>query len=150
MATKINNKTTLYILRVAKKCVRNVLKKISGIFVEKLYYNINIIGNDNEIIEIDESKFGKRKYNKGHIVKNVWDFWLFERNNKKRVLLFHVDNRINLTLQFKIKNCVAHEVTIYDDCCKRYGNLSEHEFNHKTVNNSKCYKIQSLEYVPIP
>lgn len=86
MATKINNKTTLYILRVAKKCVRNVLKKISSILVEKLYYNINIIGNDNEIIEIDESKFGKRKYNKGYTVKNVWVFTLVERNKEKRVL----------------------------------------------------------------
>ena len=84
------------------------------------------------------------------ILLKMFGFLPLLKEIKKKEYFFYVDNRINLTLQFKIKNCVAHEVTIYDDCCKRYGNLSEHEFNHKTVNNSKCYKIQSLEYVPIP
>ena len=36
--------------------------------------------NDNEIIEIDESKFGKGKYNKGHLVE--------KRNNKKEYSFF--------------------------------------------------------------
>jgi hypothetical protein len=30
------------------------------------------MSEDNKIIEIDESKFGKRKYNKGHRVEGVW------------------------------------------------------------------------------
>ena len=72
------------------------------------------------------------------ILLKMFGFLPLLKEIKKKEYFFYVDNRINLTLQFKIKNCVAHEVTIYDDCCKRYGNLSEHEFNHKTVNHSKC------------
>jgi len=39
------------------------------------YMSAEKIGAQDHIIEIDESKFGKRKYNKGHYVEGVWIFW---------------------------------------------------------------------------
>ncbi|KAI5153806.1 hypothetical protein ENBRE01_3274 [Enteropsectra breve] len=30
------------------------------------------MGGDIVIVEVNESKFGKRKYHKGHIVEGVW------------------------------------------------------------------------------
>ena len=40
---------------------------------DKQIYNKNRrIGGRNELVEIDESKIAKRKYNKGHKVEGVW------------------------------------------------------------------------------
>jgi hypothetical protein len=39
-----------------------------------------IVGGDGIIVEIDECKLGKRKYNRGHMVDGVWSvecgYWL--------------------------------------------------------------------------
>ncbi|KAM0686017.1 Phosphotyrosine-binding domain [Conglomerata obtusa] len=37
------------------------------------------IGGENIVVEIDESKFGKRKYNRGHMVVGSWVVGLVER-----------------------------------------------------------------------
>ncbi|KAF9760837.1 hypothetical protein NGRA_2994 [Nosema granulosis] len=61
-----------YVLRIDRDSVSHVIKKISNIVVER-YYNISEkIGGNNRIVEIDESKFGKRKHHRGHKVEGVW------------------------------------------------------------------------------
>ncbi len=39
-----------------------------------------MIGGKNIVVEIDESKFGKRKYHRGHRVEGVWVLGMVERN----------------------------------------------------------------------
>jgi hypothetical protein len=39
------------------------------------------IGGPGKIVEIDESKFGKRKYNRGKKVDGIWVFGGIERDN---------------------------------------------------------------------
>ena len=36
-------------------------------------------GGEGEVVKIDESKFGKRKYHRGHYVKGQWVFGGTER-----------------------------------------------------------------------
>jgi hypothetical protein len=55
------------------------------IFINYLRH-IKICGSSN-IIEIYESKFGKRKYNKGHRVDDVWVFGCVERNTRIMLLV---------------------------------------------------------------
>ena len=43
----------------------------------------NIIGGPGAIVEIDESKFGKRKYHKRRRVDRVWVFGDIELDSKK-------------------------------------------------------------------
>ena len=45
------------------------------------------LGGTCNIIEIDESKFGRRKYNRGHHVGGVWVFGGVERRTKKIFLI---------------------------------------------------------------
>lgn len=46
--------------------------------------NIDVrIGGRNVIMEIDESKFGKRKYNRGHTVHVFFVVGMVERSNEK-------------------------------------------------------------------
>ena len=62
------------------------LRSLGGL---DLYLNkFDKIGGNNAIVEIDESKFGKRKYNRGHRVEGVWVVGAVERINKRIVLRY--------------------------------------------------------------
>ena len=45
------------------------------------------IGGPGSIVEIDESKFGKRKYHRGHRVEGQWVFGGYERETGKSFLV---------------------------------------------------------------
>jgi len=45
------------------------------------------IGSPNKTVEIDESKFGRRKYNMGHPVKGQWVFVGVERESGRTFLV---------------------------------------------------------------
>ena len=49
-------------------------------------------------MEIDESKFSKRKFNKGHHVKGGQVFWGRETENKKKCFFVVVPDRTAKTL----------------------------------------------------
>ena len=53
-------------------------------------------------MEIDESKFERRKHHRGHWVTGAWVFGAVERTPEWRVILFHVDFRNRETLEEKI------------------------------------------------
>jgi hypothetical protein len=55
------------------------------------------IGGPNKIAEIDESKFGRRKYHKGHPVRGQWVFCGVERDSGK-LFLTPVRDRTAYTL----------------------------------------------------
>jgi hypothetical protein len=40
------------------------------------------IGGNGMIVEIDESKFGKRKYNRNHRVEGVWILEMIEKTGQ--------------------------------------------------------------------
>lgn len=56
------------------------------------------IGGVNQIVEIDESVFSKRKYNRGRLVKETWVFGGINRNNSKEMFIEMVPNRTRETL----------------------------------------------------
>jgi hypothetical protein len=49
-----------------------------------------MIGGLNIIVEIDETKFGKRKYHRGHRLDGVWVISGFERTTQRRILCVSV------------------------------------------------------------
>ncbi|KII67214.1 hypothetical protein RF11_03425 [Thelohanellus kitauei] len=69
---------------------------------------VDTIGGENRVVEIDEAKIGKRKYNRGRWVGGYWIFGGFERNTGR---LFVVQ-------------------------WKSYRDLNNHGFEHLTVNHS--------------
>ena len=44
------------------------------------------LGGEEKIVQIDESKFGKRKYHRGHHVEGQWVFGGIEKNSRKSKL----------------------------------------------------------------
>lgn len=94
------------------------------------------IGGPGRIVELDESKFGKSKYNRGCDIQEKWVFGLYERDSKK-LLLFAVDERDSATLVPIIQRLVLPGTTIYSDEWVAYRGLSGLGYVHRTVNRSK-------------
>ena len=93
------------------------------------------LGGEGEIVEIDESKFGKRKFHKGHHVEGQWVFGGIERSTGK-IFMVPVDKRDRGTLTEIIHKWIKPGTTILSDCWKAYDNLENEGFEHFKVNHS--------------
>ena len=52
--------------------ITNFLNYLRELIISTLEDEITKIGGENIIVEIDESKFGRRKYHRGRRVERVW------------------------------------------------------------------------------
>ena len=76
------------------------------------------IGGNGVEVEIDESKFGKCKYHRGHRVEGQWVFGGHEKYNKQRIFMIPVNNRKAKTLIPIIKKWILPGSIIHSDCWK--------------------------------
>jgi transposase-like protein len=92
------------------------------------------------IVEIDESKFGKRKYHRGHAVEGVWIFGGIERTLERKMFLVEVPDRSEDTLLHFIEQHIHPGSIIYSDLCRGYTNIgSRLNMRHYTVNHSENF-----------
>jgi transposase-like protein len=100
-----------------------------------------LIGGEGIIVEVDETKLGKRKYHRGHHVEGVWVLGGVERTAEKKVFLVEVKDRKADLLKHVISKHVRPGSIIYSDLWKGYNRLCEDgTFEHMTVNHSKNFK----------
>ena len=100
------------------------------------------IGGPGVVVELDESKFGKRKYNRGHAVEGVWVVGGVERTPERRMFAVSVADRSAPTLLDVIERHVHPGSIVFTDCWKGYnteGLLEMGMMEHKTVNHSETY-----------
>jgi hypothetical protein len=119
---------------------------------EKYFQGYQLGSNpDCHHIEIDESKFGKRKYNRGHWVEGVWVFGMVEclttgevisyttrdgthhqgpKYKAGRFFLCTVPDRTAVTLIPIIKRFCSPESTIRSDFWKAYSSLHPPDVTH--------------------
>ena len=122
------------------KIIRRFLNKCFKCIENNFYNNFEKIGGKDIVIEIDESKFGKRKYNRGKHVEGVWIFGMVERTAERRIVLVPVDVRNKVTLESILKQYIDKKSTVISDCWKAYSQLSNIFEEHITVNHSKYFK----------
>lgn len=103
-----------------------------------VYKDRQQLGGDDVIVQIDESKIGKRKYHRGHFVEGQWVFGGIEQGSRK-CFIECVEKRDEDTLVPLIKQWIRPGTTIYSDCWKGYINLADNGYNHSTVNHSEEY-----------
>jgi transposase-like protein len=101
------------------------------------------IGGPNKTVEIDESKFGKRKYGRGHPVKGQWVFGGVERESGKTFLV-PVPDRTADTLMTIIDAWIEPGITVISDCWGAYRNLDQQDYTHRTVNHSIGFVDQRI------
>ncbi|PSN54556.1 hypothetical protein C0J52_07111 [Blattella germanica] len=92
----------------------------------------NKIGGPGHIVEIDESKFGKRKCLKGKRVAGEWIFGGVDRGTKE-IFIASVDNRKATTLFPVIQSRILPGTTIYSDCWSVYKKLQENDSGDKSL-----------------
>jgi transposase-like protein len=99
-----------------------------------------IIGGVGIVVEVDETKLGKRKYNRGHYVDGVWVVVGIERQEKGKVFLVPVRDRSADTLHDIIKRHILPGTTINTDLWRGYRGLEELGMVHQAVNHSEAFK----------
>jgi hypothetical protein len=89
----------------------------------------------NKTVKIDESKFGRRKFHKGHPVKGQWVFGSVEQESGETFLVA-VPDRTADTLMTIIRNWIEPGTTAISDCWGVYHDLGSQGYKHRTVNHS--------------
>lgn len=98
-----------------------------------------MIGGPGTVVEVDEAKFGKRKYQRGRFLSGQWvlgGIQRTERGELKKCFFVLVRNRSADTLVEEICNHVRPGTTVITDCWRGYNDLNANHFRHLTVNHS--------------
>ena len=91
-------------------------------------------------MEIDESIFGTRKYNRGRSVKGTWVLGGVERNSSNSFFVRCDGNRRDHhTLIRLIREHVRPGSIIITDGWRGYNRLADHGYTHMTVNHSQNF-----------
>ena len=99
---------------------------------------VTILGGEGVIVEVDEAKFGRRKYNRGRLIEGQWVLGGIVRGTMDFFTL-PVPDRSAATLQPHIKEWVVEGTTIHTDCWRGYNHLARHGYTHLTVNHSRGF-----------
>lgn len=96
-----------------------------------------VIGGAEIIVEVDETKLGRRKYNRGHRVDGVWVVVGVERTEARKVFLVAVEDRSAATLTEIIRRHVHPGSVVHTDLWRGYSSVAEETgLRHRTVNHS--------------
>ena len=93
------------------------------------------IGGPNKTVEIDDSKFGRCKYNRGNAVKGQWVFGDVERDPGKTFLV-PIPDRTVYTLMGVLLDQIEPGITVTSDCCSAYRDIETYNYTHQTVNHT--------------
>ena len=93
------------------------------------------IGGPGSTVEIDESKFGKRKYHRGRFIEGQWVFGGICRETKA-CFLVPVERRDRDTLLPIIRAQILPGTRVMSDLWKSYDCLQNEGYQHLTVNHS--------------
>ncbi len=137
--SKVPNSSIAELLGIDPQCVTSYLKKASKMVETKYYNSLQMIGGPGIVVEVDESKFGKRKYHRGHRVDGCWVLGMVERTNERRLVCVVVPNRTSQELILTMKKYIHPESIIYSDCWRGYSLVNTHFSDHLTVNHSVSF-----------
>ena len=110
------------------------------VMIDSLFLDgeVKKIGGANCTVEIDEAKFGKRKFNRGRMVEGQWVLGGICRETKETFFV-PVEDRTSETLIGLIKKHVKTGSILHTDCFKSYNTevLVGLGYQHLTVNHSE-------------
>uniref|UniRef100_A0A0G4I302 ISXO2-like transposase domain-containing protein n=1 Tax=Chromera velia CCMP2878 TaxID=1169474 RepID=A0A0G4I302_9ALVE len=101
-----------------------------------------LLGGPGIIVEIDESKFGKRMHNRGRRIEGVWILGAVERTGERRFVAIPVKDRTAQTMEDFIEKYIHPGSILYSDMWKGYCTariVDTLVSGHNTINHSKDF-----------
>ncbi|RLU22757.1 hypothetical protein DMN91_005035 [Ooceraea biroi] len=115
-------------------------KEVCMLAFDSLLENRGPLGGPNKIVEIDEMKFGKRKYQKDRLVEGTWIFGAIQVDTGELRLEICPENRRTSEALFPlIKKHILPGTIIHSDCWRAYDCLKDHGYNHSSVNHEEHF-----------
>jgi hypothetical protein len=109
-----------------------------------------IIGGPGIIVQVDESKLGRRKYNRGHRVEGIWILVGVEISEARRVFIIPVEFRNEETIKAVVRSHVLPGSRIQTDLWKGYNWLnSDLDYSMKQSTILSNSKIQKQVFIPM-
>lgn len=97
----------------------------------------SFIGGPGIIVEVDESKFGRRKYHRGKHIEGAWVIGGIERTQEAKFFAKVVERRDSETIVDVLSRHILPGTIIHSDCWRGYVGIdSELDVVHKCVNHS--------------
>lgn len=106
--------------------------------VEDIKNEVEFLGVNGGLVEVDETFIGTRKYNRGRNRNTQWIVGMLERKTNN-IRFEKVDHRDSLTLLNVLKKYIHPNATIVTDFWKGYKDVKTYFFDHKTVNHSQNF-----------
>lgn len=124
----------------SRETVADLYSYCREVCVESLFSGdiVKKIGGLNCVVEIDEAKFGKRKYNRGRVVEGQWVLGGICRETKESFFV-PVEDRSAETLCGIIEKHVEKGSVLHTDCWRGYAPLAERGYRHLTVNHTEHF-----------
>ena len=111
-------------------------RELCCVYLDGRYDECGPIGGPGHVIEVDEMKLGRRKYERGRVVEGSWILVMVDiETNELRLEICPNNKRYQETLLTLIEKHVQHDSTVFSDCWKGYTNLSAAGFEHFCVNH---------------
>ena len=124
----------------AKQTITNFFHDFRQLVSDHPHHEDYIIGGEDIIVKVDESKISKRKYHRGHHVEGAWLLGGVERTAERKVFLVEVPDRRAETLLTELGRYIKPGSIVYSDMFSSYFKISETlPFSHLSVNHSKEY-----------
>jgi hypothetical protein len=122
---------------LSEKAVGHWRHVLSNVIASWFLQNCQPIGGPGVIVEIDEAKFGKRKYNKGAYREGMWVLGGVDRNTGNCFLVPCPGNRRTAAVLLPIiERWVLPGTIIYSDEWSSYNDLTALGYTHGVVNHS--------------
>ena len=116
--------------------------------VERYLANPEPIGGPGHIVEIDESKFARRKYHRVRQLSGKWVFGGIDRDSKDAFMI-SVDDQSAATLSPIIERYIKPGTTILSDEWAAYNLNPPANFTHLTVNHSIHFVVPGIHTLTI-
>lgn len=141
----VNSSSAIRMTGHSEHTITNFYGHFRRLVASTLTTEDTIIGGMGIEVEIDETKLGKRKYNRGHRVDGVWVLVGVERTIERKVFCIEVPDRSAETLLAVIESHVLPGSIVMTDMWRGYASLGTHlGLEHYTVNHSVEF-VNSLD-----